>query len=93
LPSGDAYLLALGADRELLVPDAERRAALWPPRVWPGGVLVDGEIVGTWRRADAVMTIQPWRPLSGGEREAVESEAASLPLPGLQGRIVVRWDT
>jgi hypothetical protein len=38
LPSGDAYLLAQGADRELLVP------------------------------------------------------AASLPLPGLQGRIVIRWD-
>jgi Winged helix DNA-binding domain len=92
LPSGDAYLLAQGADRELLVPEVDRRRALWPPRVWPGGVLVDGEIVGTWRRADQAMTIQPWRRLSGGEREAVASEAASLPLPGLQGRIVVRWD-
>jgi hypothetical protein len=60
--------------------------------VWPGGLLVDGEIVGTWRRADQAMTIQPWRPLSGGERDAVAAEAASLPLPGLQGRIVVRWD-
>ena len=92
LPSGDAYLLAQGVDRELLVPEVERRRALWPPRVWPGGVLVDGEIVGTWRRADQAMTIQPWRPLSGGEREAIASEAASLPLPILQGRIVVRWD-
>jgi hypothetical protein len=92
LPSGDAYLLLQGADRELLVPEADRRGALWPPRVWPGGVLVDGEIVGTWRRADQAMTIQPWRPLSGGEREAVAAEAASLPLPGIQGRIVVRWD-
>ena len=64
LPSGDAYLLLQGADRELLVPDADRRGALWTPRVWPGGLLVDGEIVGTWRRADAAMTIQPWRPLS-----------------------------
>jgi hypothetical protein len=92
LPSGDAYLLAQGADRELLVPEVERRRALWPLRVWPGGVLVGGEVVGTWRRADQAMTIQPWRPLSGGEREAVASEAASLPLPGVQGRIVVRWD-
>lgn len=94
LPSGDAYLLLLlqGADRELLVPDADRRRALWTPRVWPGGLLVDGEIVGTWRRADAAMTIQPWRPLSRGERDAVAAEAASLPLPGIQGRIVVRWD-
>jgi winged helix DNA-binding protein len=93
LPSGDPYLLLQGADRELLIPDADRRRALWPPRVWPGGVLVGGEIVGTWRRADAAMTIQPWRPLSAAERDAVESEAASLPLPGLRARIVVRWDT
>jgi hypothetical protein len=92
LPSGDAYLLLHGADRELLVPDAERRGALWTLRVWPGGLLVDGEIVGTWRRADAVMTVQPWRPLSPGERDAVAAEAASLPLPDIQGRIVVRWD-
>ena len=92
LPSGDAYLLLQGADRELLVPDTDRRRALWTPRVWPGGLLVDGEIVGTWRRADAAMTIQPWRPLSRGERDAVAAEAASLPLPGIQGRIVVRWD-
>jgi hypothetical protein len=60
--------------------------------VWPGGLLVAGEIVGTWRRADQAMTIQPWRPLSGAERDGVAAEAASLPLPGLQGRIVVRWD-
>lgn len=93
LPSGDAYLLLLqGADRELMVPDPDRRRALWTPRVWPGGLLVDGEVVGTWRRADAAMTIQPWRPLSRGERDAVAAEAASLPLPGIQGRIVVRWD-
>jgi hypothetical protein len=91
LPSGDAYLLLQGADRELLVPDPDRRRALWTPRVWPGGLLVAGEVVGTWRRAGAAMTIQPWRPLSRGERDAVAAEAASLPLPGLQGRIVVRW--
>jgi hypothetical protein len=92
LPSGDAQLLLQGADRELLVPDPDRRRALWTPRVWPGGLLVDGEVVGTWRRAGAAMTIQPWRPLSGGERDAVAAEAEALPLPELQGRIVVRWD-
>ena len=92
LPSGDAYLLLQGADRELLVPDTDRRGALWSPRVWPGGLLVDGEIVGTWRRADAAMTVQPWRRLSGAERDAVAAEAESLPLPGVHGRIVVRFD-
>jgi hypothetical protein len=92
LPSGDAYLLLQGADRELLVPDAERRRALWTPRVWPGGLLVEGEIVGTWRRADAAMMVQPWRRLSRAEREAVAAEVESLPIPGIEGRIVVRWD-
>ena len=53
LPSGDAYFLLQGADRELLVPDADRRGELWTSRVWPGGLLVEGEIVGTWRRAQA----------------------------------------
>jgi hypothetical protein len=92
LPSGDAYYLLRGVDRELLVPDAAYRDALWTSRVWPGAVLVAGEIVGTWRRAQANLTIQPWRRLSPAECEAVEAEAGSLPLPGIEGRIAVRWD-
>jgi hypothetical protein len=92
LPSGDAYFLLQGADRELVVPEADRRGRLWTPRVWPGAVLVSGEIVGTWRRADAHLTVQPWQPLSRAEREAVETEARSLPLPGVHGPIRVRWD-
>lgn len=91
LPSGDAYFLLQGADRELLVPEADRRRALWTPRVWPGAVLVAGEVVATWRRAETRVTIQPWRRLERAEREAVDAEAESLPLPGLRGPIVVRW--
>jgi winged helix DNA-binding protein len=92
LPSGDAYFLLQGRDRELLVPDAIRRRALWTPRVWPGAVLVDGEISGTWRRAAGTVTIQTWRRLTRAQRDAVAREAASLPLPELEGRVVVRWD-
>jgi len=92
LPSGDTYFLLQGADRELLVPDASRRGELWTPRVWPGAVLVAGEIAGTWRRAHGDVTIAPWRRLSRAERDAVEAEAASLPLPGLDGPAAVRWD-
>ena len=91
LPSGDAYFLLWGPDRELLVPDADRRRALWTSRVWPGAVLVDGDVVGTWRRSQAELTIQTWRRLSGSARAAVEGEAASLPLPGIERTIVVRW--
>ena len=82
LPSGDSFFLLQGVDRELLVPDAKRRDLLWTPRVWPGAVLVAGEIVGTWRRADANLAVDPWRKLSRAEWAAVEAEAASLPLPG-----------
>jgi hypothetical protein len=92
LPSGDVYFLLQGADRELLVPEPDRRARLWTPRVWPGAVLVGGEIVGTWRRAHAIVTVQPWRPLERAEREAIEAEAESMPLPGIDRQIAVRWD-
>jgi hypothetical protein len=92
LPSGDAYFLLQGADRELLVPQAERRSALWTSRVWPGAVLVAGELAGTWRRSHGDLTIQRWRRLSRAERDAVEAEAEGLPLPGAERRIAVRWD-
>jgi hypothetical protein len=92
LPSGDAYFLLQGADRALLIPDADRRSALWTSRVWPGAVLVEGEVIGTWRRANSTVTVQPWRRLSRTARDAVELEAAALPLPEIEGRIVVRWN-
>jgi hypothetical protein len=92
LPSGDAYFLLQGDNRKLLVADADRRRALWTPRVWPGAVLVEGEIAGTWRRAHETVTIQSWRRLTRAARDAVETEAGALPLPGVRGRIVVRWD-
>lgn len=92
LPSGDAYFLLHGADREVLVPDARRRDYLWTSRVWPGAVLVGGEVAGTWRRAQNAVTVSAWRGLSREERHAVEAEAASLPLPGGPGQVVVRWE-
>ena len=93
LPSGDAYTLGIKSDdRALLVPDAGRRGELWTPRVWPGAVLVAGEVVGTWRRAQGRVTIQTWQRLSRAAREAVQAEAESLPLPDLAGRIVAHWD-
>lgn len=91
LPSGDAYTLLHGADRELVVPDAVHRRALWTPRVWPGAVLVAGEVVGTWRRAQADVTVESWRRLSPAERAVVEVEAASMPLPGIRQGVRVRW--
>lgn len=91
LPSGDPHWLLYEDLRALLVPDAGHRDRLWTPRVWPGAVLVDGEVVGTWRRAGADLTVEPWRDLTDAERAAVGDEAASLPLPGLDGPVTTTW--
>jgi hypothetical protein len=92
LPSGDAYFLfQRAAERALLVEHAAHRARLWTSRVWPGALLVDGVIAGTWRRAHAEVTIDVWRRVSAAERRAIEAEVASLPLPGVAGAMVTRW--
>jgi len=93
LPSGDAYFLLQGADREFLIPDPKYRGALWTPRVWPGAALVKGEIVGAWRRSGERVTVSVWKPLSRAALEAIEAEAAALPLPDMRGPIVLRWDS
>ena len=92
LPSGDAYFLLDGSERAILVPRAEHRERLWTPRVWPGALLVDGEIRGTWRRAGHTVRIETWARLSRAARDAVEVEAATLPLPGLDRSIEVVWE-
>ena len=93
LPSGDAYFLLDGAERELLVPREDQRQRLWTSRVWPGAVLVEGEIRGTWRRAQHTVRIDAWARLSRGTRDAIETEATGLPLPGLERPIEVVWTT
>jgi hypothetical protein len=93
LPSGDAYFLLDGAERELLVPRADRRQRLWTSRVWPGALLVDGEIRGTWRRSQHTVRVDAWAPLSRARRDAVETEARALPLPGVDRPIDVVWNT
>jgi winged helix DNA-binding protein len=92
LPSGDAYFLLDGSERELLVPGADRRLALWTSRVWPGALLVEGEIRGTWRRAQHTVRIDAWGRLSRGMRDAIEVEARALPLPGVDRPIDVVWN-
>lgn len=47
LPPNDPYLLA--RDRATLVPDPAKRKVVWPSLGAPGTLVVDGEIVATWR--------------------------------------------
>lgn len=91
LPSGDAYFLLDGAERELLVPRPDQRERLWTSRVWPGALLVEGEIRGTWRRAQHTVRVDAWGRLPRRARDAVEAEARTLPLPGLDREIDVVW--
>ncbi len=92
LPSGDSYWLHGTADeRALLVPDTKQLNELWTPRVWPGAVLVGGEIAGTWRRAGRKLSVQAWRRLTPAEREAILAEAESLPLPDPGEGMAVDW--
>ena len=93
LPSGDAYFLLQGAEREVLIPREDQRQRLWTSRVWPGALLVEGEIRGTWRRAQHIVRIDAWARLSRGKRDAIEAEANALPLPGVDRPIEVVWDT
>ena len=91
LPSGDTYFLLDGRERELLVPQADQRAQLWTSRVWPGALLVDGEVRGTWRRSQHKVRIEGWGRVSRAARDAVEAEAGALPLPGIERDIQVVW--
>jgi hypothetical protein len=59
--------------------------------VWPGAVLVDGEVRGTWRRAQHTVRIETWARLSPAARSAVQAEAASLPIPGVDRVIETVW--
>jgi hypothetical protein len=93
LPSGDAYFLLAGGERELLIPRADQRQRLWTSRVWPGALFVEGEIRGTWRRAQHTVRIAAWTRLSRGARDAIEAEVGALPLPGVDRNVAVVWDT
>ena len=91
LPSGDSYFLLHGDQRRLLVPNSDQRRLLWTSRVWPGAVLADGDIVGTWRRAKNKVTIQAWSDLGRTMRDRISAEAAALPIPENRGQMTVQW--
>ncbi|MGY6501498.1 MAG: DNA glycosylase AlkZ-like family protein [Acidimicrobiales bacterium] len=69
-------------DRELLVADATRRKQLWPVLGRPGAVVVDGEVVGTWRPKASGrrlrVRIDPWTRWSRDVRAEVEAGAERI---------------
>ena len=91
LPSGDSYFLLQGVDRQLLVQRPDQRALLWTSRVWPGAILAEGEIVGTWRRAKHTVTLHAWGKLAPVVRDQIIAEAVALPIPENHGQMTVLW--
>ncbi len=87
LPPGDPFLAS--ADRALLVPQTRFRSELWPKSVWPGALMVNGEIAGTWRRQVGRVTVRVWRPLESEVKEAVEEEVSRMPIESAKKE--VRW--
>jgi hypothetical protein len=60
--------------------------------MWPGAVLLNGELGGTWRRAQEKVVVRLWKRPTRAERDAVEAEAAGLPIPGCEGQIRLVWE-
>jgi hypothetical protein len=76
----DLFLQA--RDRATLVPDRARAKELWPVLGRPGAVLVDGDIVGTWRPRKAgkrfTVLVRTWGAMSAATREVVAAQAERL---------------
>ncbi|CRK57126.1 hypothetical protein [Alloactinosynnema sp. L-07] len=77
LPPLDPFLQ--GRDRDLLVPDAAHRKALWRVIGNPGAVLAGGEIVGTWRAKASgrklAITVEPFTKLTRATTRAAKAES------------------
>jgi Winged helix DNA-binding domain len=76
----DLFLQA--RDRSTIVPDAVRAKELWPVLGRPGAVLVDGELVGSWRPRQSGRSLRvamtPWRKLSATIHKGVLEQAERL---------------
>ena len=76
----DLFLQA--RDRSTIVPDAAHAKELWPVLGRPGAVLVDGELVGSWRPRQSGkslrVAVRPWRKLSTTVHKGVTEQAERL---------------
>jgi hypothetical protein len=69
-------------DRPVLVPDPERRKALWPVIGRPGAVVADGDVLALWRPRSSGqrlrLAIESWTRLTKPVRTALEQQAERL---------------
>jgi Winged helix DNA-binding domain len=75
-------LILSHADRTRVISDDGRQRMATPNGIFPGTVLVDGFAAGMWRitrsRGAAVLTVEPFGPLSPADRDAVTAEGARM---------------
>lgn len=79
---GPFDLLLQARDRSTVVPEAARAKEMWPVLGRPGGLLVNGEVVGSWRPRQSggklTVAVQPWRTVSRTVRATVGDQAERL---------------
>lgn len=70
------------ADRARVIAEGDRKRVFSRPNVFPGMLLLDGFVRGTWKIEDngdsATVVITPFRRLSESETEAIEDEGVRL---------------
>jgi hypothetical protein len=80
LAPGDPYLQ--GRDRNLVVPDRDHQKQIWKIIGNPGTVVVDGEVVGTWRPKASgkkvTLTVTPLKRITKAARAQLVEEEAPL---------------
>jgi winged helix DNA-binding protein len=55
----------------------------------PNGLVVDGQIVGAWGRRGGKVSLKTAGPLTQSTRQAIATEAASMPIP--HAEVSVSW--
>lgn len=69
-------------DRVLLASDPARWKELWPVIGRPGALLMDGEILASWRPKTAkgalTVNVDPWKRVTAKQRKQIEAEAERL---------------
>ncbi|WP_049573082.1 winged helix DNA-binding domain-containing protein [Nonomuraea sp. SBT364] len=71
-------LLLSHADRTRVISDADRARVITVNGQVLGTVLVDGFVHGTWKRDKSVVTVELFRPVTGGQAAEIRAEAAAL---------------